>query len=299
MSTKKLFIFVTLSLVIAWFLYPQILPFIFIYLPEPELKEFSELYGTVGDSFGALNTLFSGLALIGVVFSLHAQSKESKENYKRQQEQNSYNQEVLEKTRIQVQLQEEIGRVQNFENTFFHLLELFKNTTNAIHVKESGNDFLGGYAIDYLWEELNNKFKTKENNKKYLDIYEELYIQKNHKHLGTYFRVLYSLVKYVDNNEFLDCTTYRFNRKYYIGIIRANISSNELNILFYNCLSTKGREKFKPRIEKYAFFEHIPGDSDWYPSYYVHEYSKEAYGDNQKLIELWNKCEKDMESFKK
>lgn len=162
MGITKKFIVIILSLLIVWFLYPQILPFIFRYLFVSELKAFSELYGTVGDSFGALNTLFSGLALIGVAFSLFVQSKESKANYKRQQEQNSYNQEVLEKTRVQVQLQEEIGRVQNFENTFFHLVQLFKNTVNAIHIKDGGNDFLGGDAIDYLWEELKNKFEIKE-----------------------------------------------------------------------------------------------------------------------------------------
>lgn len=39
--------------------------------------------------------------------------------------------------------------------------------------------------------------------------------------------------------------------------MRASLSQYELIMLFYNCLSSNGREKFKPLIEKYAIFNNL------------------------------------------
>jgi len=39
--------------------------------------------------------------------------------------------------------------------------------------------------------------------------------------------------------------------------VRAQLSSYEQVILFYNCLHQNGVKKFKPLIEKYAVFKNI------------------------------------------
>lgn len=39
--------------------------------------------------------------------------------------------------------------------------------------------------------------------------------------------------------------------------MRASLSQYELILLFYNCLSSNGREKFKPLIERYAIFNNL------------------------------------------
>ena len=44
----------------------------------------------------------------------------------------------------------------------------------------------------------------------------------------------------------------------YQKFVRAQLSSVELNLLFYNALSSFGRERFKPLIEKYALLEQVP-----------------------------------------
>ena len=43
-------------------------------------------------------------------------------------------------------------------------------------------------------------------------------------------------------------------KKRYTNFIRAQLSSNELGVLFYNCLSDRGA-KFKDLVEKYALLE--------------------------------------------
>lgn len=71
--------------------------------------------------------------------------------------------------------------------------------------------------------------------------------------VGHYFRNLYHIVKYVDMAD-LDDDEYRANMA---SLVRAQLSSYELILLFYNCLSGYGG-KFKLLAEKYALFEQLP-----------------------------------------
>ncbi len=71
--------------------------------------------------------------------------------------------------------------------------------------------------------------------------------------LDHYFRHLYRVIKYID-----DSSTISENRKYeYTSIVRSGLSQYELIMLFYNCLSKHGKDKFKPLIEKYALFNNL------------------------------------------
>ena len=57
--------------------------------------------------------------------------------------------------------------------------------------------------------------------------------------------------KFVDNSSIE-------NKRLYTNLIRAQLSSFELALLFYNSLSDMGREKFKPLIEKYSLLKTVP-----------------------------------------
>lgn len=73
--------------------------------------------------------------------------------------------------------------------------------------------------------------------------------------LDHYFRHLYRVFKYIDEAPIFVNDK---NKKYeYACIMRASLSQYELIMLFYNCLSSNGREKFKPLIEKYAIFNNL------------------------------------------
>jgi hypothetical protein len=50
------------------------------------------------------------------------------------------------------------------------------------------------------------------------------------------------------------------DKRLYTNLIRAQLSSYELVLLFYNCLSELGREKFKPLVEVYALLKTLPRD---------------------------------------
>ncbi|GAA5445406.1 hypothetical protein Misp06_03609 [Microbulbifer sp. NBRC 101763] len=80
-------------------------------------------------------------------------------------------------------------------------------------------------------------------------IYGETWL-KFEKEFGHYFRSLYNIFKFIDSSKTKD-------KKFYTNIIRAQLSGQELLILFYNCIYLENN-KFKPLIEKYALLKHIP-----------------------------------------
>lgn len=74
--------------------------------------------------------------------------------------------------------------------------------------------------------------------------------------LDHYFRHLYNIFKMINEHTgFDDKAKYEYAR-----IVRSTLSQYELILLFYNCLSSHGDEKFKPLIEKYAVFNNIRKD---------------------------------------
>lgn len=64
-----------------------------------------------------------------------------------------------------------------------------------------------------------------------------------------YFRSLYNIFKLIDNASVKD-------HKTYTNIVRAQLSTYELLLVFYNC-AARPSSKFTPLIEKYALFKHL------------------------------------------
>lgn len=74
--------------------------------------------------------------------------------------------------------------------------------------------------------------------------------------LHHYFRNMYYIVDYIDNAKELSDAEKRF----YASLFRAQLSSYEIVLLFYNCLTEIGEKKFKPLIEKYSLLRNIDFD---------------------------------------
>ncbi len=252
----------------VWSLYPLWMEHIF----TPKNTEMQSNLGTLGDSFGALNTLFSGFAFAGIIVSIYLQSNELKETRKEIKAQGD-----------QFELQTRALNKQNFENTFFQLLSLYNEILNSISVykghRENREKIFGRDAIQDLYA---NKFLEKE----YIHFLERIarnddaFVGKHVEYMGFhrcyeqsighYFRNIYQILKFVDESDVAD-------KKFYTNLLRAQLSSSELSLLFYNCLSEVGFEKFKPLVEKYEFFEHLPPLTDM-DGREILMYKKEAFG---------------------
>lgn len=225
--------------------------------------------GVFGDKFGAINALFSGLAFAGLIITLLYQ----KEELKLQREELAQTREELKGQRQEFEEQNKTLKRQRFENTFFNLLKLQQEiVTNLSYddisiTKESffppkftkkHTLYEGRNVFQELY--LNLTISTKNNisyrgikgaiqTKGYL-VYSDIHETSIFDH---YFRHLYRIIKYIDKNDLIeDCERYE-----YTCIVRSQLSDYEIILLFYNCLTSNGAEKFKPLIEKYALLKNL------------------------------------------
>lgn len=232
-----------------------------------------ETRSSFGDKFGAVNSLFAALAFAGIIITILLQRKELQ--LQREELQLQRSEQVA--TREVFEAQNEMLSQEKFENTFFQMLSLFHSIVNAMDIREndkkdvikSGRDCFSFFYSKFEKElkiELFNKNaqnlilddKIVSLNLKDLDkhdftpIYGKIYTEFR-SDLSHYFRTYYHLIKLIDNSDIK-------NKQQYASIARAQLSSYEQILLFYNCLHSNGNEKFKPLIEKYALFKNLDSE---------------------------------------
>ena len=229
----------------------------------PELEK-----GQFGDVFGALNALFAGLAFAGVIWAIRLQQK----GLKFQQKELELQREELAGQKEQLEAQNQTLQKQNFESSFFQLLGLHNDIVNSmkvsVHWEMKPIVYQGRQCFAYLLYEFRYNYggaeerfyaEWKENpdearqvrlqwiNEKYEELFDKYQLQ-----VGHYFRNLYNFVKFVDQES--DFPKDHKDKKFYTNLIRAQLSSAELGLLFYNCLSERG-DKFEKLVVKYALLE--------------------------------------------
>lgn len=230
--------------------------------------------GTFGDMFGFANAVFTGLSFIGLLMTISLQRKD------------------LNEQREELQKQSKTLHIQNFENTFFQMLNLFNSIMESTEITSGGTLYKSRKAFLIISNEvetvLNNYTKKpfvlarilkakridikKKTSLDYLEIhdlscvYDEIY-KKYQDVLGHYFRTYYHVIKLIDKTDGID-------KSQYISIARSQISNSEQILLFYNCLHKNGEEKFKPFVENYALLHNL--NIEELPSIYYKDFFKDS-----------------------
>ena len=230
--------------------------------------------GTFGDKFGAVNSLFSGLAFAGLIVTLLYQ----KEELKLQREELAQTREELKGQLEEFEEQNKTMKRQRFENTFFNMLSLQQEIVANLSYEYYASSNICPHSIP---EEIFYKGAPKVQlvgRKTFEGIYKHAIIEYNGaRHadgiikilkqngyiaypvisvttrFDHYFRHLYHIYKFVDTSDLIEDS----ERYDYACIIRSQLSDYELVMMFYNCLTANGRDKFKPLIEKYAVFNDL------------------------------------------
>jgi hypothetical protein len=201
-----------------------------------------------------------------------------------------------------------MSRIQQFENTFFQLVNLHNEIVRSLRVTITSGPFWDFEKLEHQWitnevdgreifGAIYKRFKeawTKEHEvfaeqkdvvidilpldqelelvrRAYEPIHER-YISE----LGHYFRNLYTIVKYV-------ATSGIEEPRKYTNILRAQLSSTELLMLFYNCVSKYGNEDFKPLVEEFRLLKTVPY-KDLLNRTHASAFSAKAYGKNASLV---------------
>ncbi|MCX6231759.1 MAG: putative phage abortive infection protein [Bacteroidetes bacterium] len=182
----------------------------------------------------------------------------------------------IEGQRKQMEIQNSTLKIQNFENTFFQLLNTYNEIAASININIENQNLKGRKCFFELYKKLKEVIQEQKQDK--IKPVEELneittiegskiFFATYQSELGHYFRFLYQLIKFIDTSAIEDKTTY-------ISLLRAQLSSYELTLLFYNCLSEK--EKFKLFLEKYSLLKNLD-KSKIFNKEHLNLYKTEAY----------------------
>lgn len=211
------------------------------------------------NKFDPLNALFSGLAFWGVIYAILLQKSEL-----------ALQRRELELTRTEVRGQKDqleaqntTLKKQNFENTFFSLVDLYISIVDSleIHTPQLGTPHRdvttkGRDCFLNLFHDLKREYGAEQKKVANADdlalcisAYDRFAAYRQSL-IGHYFSTLFTILQFVDSSEIEE-------KQIYINILKAQLSTYELSLLFYNCLSNYGLKHFKLYIEKCGLLENL------------------------------------------
>lgn len=242
----------------------------------------SAVRGQFGDMFGAVNALFSAFAFAGLIYAILLQRKDLQLQLRELRD----TREELRGQKEQLEAQNKTFLRQSFETRFFEWLKLHHEIVNGIDIRSravghgvtrSGRDcfgvFLGrvqgaynsalrsmtpdstrisGESETDYWQRFYSTAETSAIREVIVTAYLDAY-RTFQGDVGHYFRNLYNLVKFVHRSTEIPDG----EKRLYTSIVRAQLSSDELALLFYNCLSPYGSLKFKPLVEQYGLLKNM------------------------------------------
>jgi hypothetical protein len=182
-----------------------------------------------GDMFGAVNALFSGLAFAAVFVTLVVQRKELRE-------------------------QRETMQRQQFEATFFNLLNSLLEHRNIIEESGAGSqkgEVFSKHANDLVIKLANSGTEVG-------DIKEEaspnnpfrMFWKSYKTRFSTFCGLFASIIRYIDESK-------PQSKTIYIDVVKSHIRHSELVILYYYGLSLFEKTEIKEIIERFGFMEGI------------------------------------------
>lgn len=233
---KKLFIFLCAAIPLSVVIYGVIL----LVLTWPVKVLSIANAGVFGDSFGVLTSLFSALAFLGVVLTLAYQREEFK----------------LQKIELEENRKE--MKKQGFENCFFQMLKLHNDILSSLTISEQRingvKTYDGRAVIQVMMAYLQSNFQSYGYYKEVVDIndirnvYEKFYQERGYL-MAHYLRFLYNIFKYISESDVED-------KQIYSRLARAQISNEELYIIYYNALTKRGY-KFKKYIIEFELMDNL------------------------------------------
>ncbi|MGR3814412.1 MAG: putative phage abortive infection protein [Cognatishimia activa] len=204
--------------------------------------------GDWGDAFAPLNTLFSGLAFLGVAATVILQSSTSK--------------------RTQI----EVGKSE-FERTFFQVFGLIRELRSELRFVQKGRPGLslhggaskfepnsekqGIEAIKAAYRETDKAIRDRHSSNGWVDkamlgkIYNISVNRRHEAEFGPYFRAIYTLLKRIDLCPYLN----QAEKLDYSRLLRSQMTSHEAALLGLNGLSPNAKDLMN-YLEKYRMLKY-------------------------------------------
>ena len=239
----------------------------------------SYLQGTTGSLFALAGLMFIYVAFLGQKQQLIIQSEQLQEQKKQFERDQEIQEQALRQQREELEItrqdsaeqrkkleaQSNAMKRQIFESSFFQLLKNHNQIVSSLSDGNMSSPRLSGRECFQRWLEQLTSTKLIPTRDDYhniqmlppksaIDRYEFFYETKQAV-LGHYFRNLYHVFKFVKDSEIDNA-----EKRRYTSLVRATLSQGELALLFYNCLSVYGSQKFKPLVEEFGLLENLNCD---------------------------------------
>ena len=221
-----------------------ITPFVVAYFVNP-----FDQRGIAGDLYGALNALFTGLAFAGLITTLIMQKRE----LALQRAELKETRKEMSNQRGEMALQNKQIKLQIFESAFFQMVAVLNRFIEDISGTRSSRVYTGRDCLKMRQQDLILQMnRLCERPADLVTTYEAWYL-KYQNDLGPYFRILYNIVKFIDESD-ID------NKSLYSNIVRAQLSESELIVLAFNVGSPRG-EKFRQLSNRFHLLKHCPNQN--------------------------------------
>jgi len=233
----------------------------------------SDQQGIFGDMFGASNAFFTGLSFTGVIIAILLQRQE----LKLQRNELELTREEMMLTRNEFNQQNETLTKQQFENTFFQMISMYRDNTEKISVHIDGNK-AEGKLLFYMFNRnlvatfntfMKKRFdKNLENGNMESDFYANIESEKlkfsinelvtiyerNFKkiedELVKYFSTLNIILKLIDESNVKD-------KFFYVSILKSHFTKYETLIIFYHTLLHDQNSEYRKLIDKFNIVDDL------------------------------------------
>lgn len=250
--------------------------------------------GPFGDFFGGmLNPILSFCTFMALLMTIVLQQKELSLTRKELNE----TQKATRDSANALKEQSNSIKIQNFETTFFNMLnlhnEIISNITIGNYISfgyntnkwekvtlyEDSNSIMSRKAIKLISDSFNNFIKSVNSYRKVPKIY-DLCHESFQDILGHYFGNIYQILKFISSNTDIQ------DKTKYSDLFRTQFSSAELELLFYHCTGHIGSKNFKNYIEEFQFFEHlvVKENKSFNYIFSLNIYNDKAFGENEEII---------------
>jgi len=223
---------------------------VLLYLTSPISSYSMSSAAILGDSFGIVNALFSGLAFAGLIVTVLLQREELRES-------------------------REIFKAQKFEDAFYRLLDFYRNNLNEISITVEQKKVSGIASLSHQLRKFQNVSKVPKGESFSDNDSEKLFEKINNilipqsRYLGTLESLLSLVMKDVSNDE---------DNEFYIKLIASQLTVHEVKYIFYRCLSMDTDSELVELIDKTKLLHFRINESD-IPKQYINFYN-EKHGDS-------------------
>ncbi|MBY7786906.1 hypothetical protein KW410_12040 [Vibrio fluvialis] len=204
----------------------------------------------LGDSFGIVNALFSGLAFAGLIITILIQREELNES-------------------------REIFRAQKFDDAFYRILDFYRTNLNEIAITAEQEKLTGIAVLSHQLRKFQAINKLPKGDSFNDDESERVFEKINYtlvhqsRYLGTLESLLLLVTKDINNFD---------ERRFYIKLIASQLTVHEVKYIFYRCLFMNTDSDLVKLMYESKLLQFRIDDSD-IPRQYINLYNKK-HGDS-------------------